>query len=468
MKNLFLLAISLPLLLGGCGDKPNLKHENLKYEIKGGKVTITGCDYGASGKLVIPATIKGKTVNVISDNAFGLCERLTSITIPDSVTSIGHSAFGGCTSLTSITIPDSVTSIGGGAFGGCTSLTSITIGNGVTIIKSATFENCTNLRSITMGDSVTSIDYDVFVDCTSLSSIKVGAGNVNYSDIDGVLFNAEKTALLNYPVGKTVANYTVPKSVTSIGDFAFMQCTSLKSITIGDSVTSIDYGSFVNCESLTAVTFLGDAPEVVRNRDTFLDSTPTIYRKPEAKGWGDTFGDRPVKLIGEAPSEKLIVDTAPVKNGKKFPSSTKELMFGSNPVVTDKDKAFWEAAKSGNLEVVQRLLSEGVDVDIYGSTVGVDFGCTALFWAAKHDHKEIAQFLLDKEAYIDAGAGMGGSPLHIAAYEGHSEIVELLISEGANAEAKTGDGKTVLDFANEEIAKLIRKSIDEKKTDNNP
>ena len=63
---------------------------------------------------------------------------------------------------------------------------------------------------------------------------------------------------------------------------------------------------------------------------------------------------------------------------------------------------------------------------------------------------------------------MGGSPLHIAAYEGHTEIVELLISEGANAEAKTGDGKTVLDFANEEIAKLIRKSIDENKTDNNP
>jgi ankyrin repeat protein len=64
---------------------------------------------------------------------------------------------------------------------------------------------------------------------------------------------------------------------------------------------------------------------------------------------------------------------------------------------------------------------------------------------------------------------MGGSPLHRAAYEGHSEIVELLISEGANAEAKTGDGKTVLDFANEEIARLIRKSIDEKKQkQNNP
>ena len=265
----------------------------------------------------------------------------------------------------------------------------------------------------------------------------------------------------------TLESIVIPNSITSIGRFAFINCVGLTNISIPDSVTRIGERAFEGCANLTAVTFLGDAPKVENN--AFKYSSSIIYRKPEAKGWGDTFGDRPVKLIGEAPSEKPIADTAQAKSGKKFPSSTKELMFGSNPVVTDKDKAFWEAAKSGNLEVVQRLLSEGVDVDIYGSTVGVDFGCTALFWAAKHNHKEVAQFLLDKEAYIDAGAGMGGSPLHRAAYEGHSEIVELLISEGANAEAKTGDGKTVLDFANEEIARLIRKSIDEKKQQqNNP
>ena len=207
------------------------------------------------------------------------------------------------------------------------------------------------------------------------------------------------------------------------------------------------------------MTFLGDAPKI--KEYVFLRGA-TLYRRPDAKGWGNTLRGRNVKLIGEAPTEKPIAATPPAKPDKKFPSSTKELMFGSNPVVTDKDKALWEAAKSGNLEAGQRLLSEGVDVDIYGSTIGVDFGCTALFWAAKHNHKEVVQFLLEKDAYIDAGAGMGGAPLHIAAYEGHSEIVELLISEGANAEAKTGDGDTVFDFANEEIAALIRKSIEEK------
>ena len=177
--------------------------------------------------------------------------------------------------------------------------------------------------------------------------------------------------------------------------------------------------------------------------------------------------DSPEKAASEAASEtkpteavsveKPIAATPPAKTGKKFPSSTKELMFGSNPVVTEKDKAFWNAAKKGDLKAIQSLLSEGVNVDIYG-----DYGCTALFWAAKHNHIKVVQFLLEKDAYIDAGAGMGGAPLHIAAYEGHSEIVRLLISEGANAEAKTGEGETVFDFANEEIAALIRKSIEEK------
>jgi ankyrin repeat protein len=151
------------------------------------------------------------------------------------------------------------------------------------------------------------------------------------------------------------------------------------------------------------------------------------------------------------------------KGKKGFPSSLKEIMFGSNPPVTERDKAFWEAAKTGNLDEVQSLLKEGVDIDIYGSTVGVDFGCTALFWASKHNHKEVVQYLLENNAYIDAGAGMGGSALQIAVYEGHSEIVELLVSEGANVHAKNSGGGTVFDFASEEMAELIRKSMDEDK-----
>ena len=114
---------------------------NLKYEIKDGTVSITGCDKKASGELTIPATIEGKTVTRIGDEALRNCSSLTSITIPDGVIGIEVWAFANCSSLTSITIPDSVTSIGEGAFSECTSLTNITIPDSVTTIENFAFLN---------------------------------------------------------------------------------------------------------------------------------------------------------------------------------------------------------------------------------------------------------------------------------------------------------------------------------------
>ncbi|MDG1852803.1 MAG: leucine-rich repeat domain-containing protein [Verrucomicrobiales bacterium] len=159
------------------GEKKNTYHSGVfeslyySYTTKGGTVTIKGCKTSATGHLIIPETIEGKSVKSIGAGAFQFCKILTSITIPDSVTSIGENAFQGCKGLTSITIPDNVTRIGKGAF------------------------------------------------------------------------------------------------------------------------------RF--CKVLTTVTFLGDAPK--EGKDVFKDSSPTIYRKPEAKGWGDTFAGRPVKLISEKP-----------------------------------------------------------------------------------------------------------------------------------------------------------------------
>ena len=190
-------------------------------------------DVAPIGNLIIPESVDYKgtqySVTIIREDAFINCTGLTSVTIPNSVTSIGRSAFYGCTGLTSVTIPNSVTSIGGYAFTGCTSLISVTIPN-----------------------SVTNIGYGSFVDCHSLTEINVDENNTAYSSIDGVLFNKSQTELIRTPQRKQ-GSYTIPKSVTSIGGYAFSSCTSLISVTIPNSVTSIGGFAFQNCTSLTSI-----------------------------------------------------------------------------------------------------------------------------------------------------------------------------------------------------------------------
>ena len=119
----------------------------------------------------------------IYDNAFSGCSFLTSITIPDGVTSIGDYAFYNCSSLTSISIPDSVTSIESWVFFGCTSLTSITIPDGVTSIGRIAFSGCSSLTLITIPDSVTYIGYEAFSGCTQLSTISFNGTIAQWNSI---------------------------------------------------------------------------------------------------------------------------------------------------------------------------------------------------------------------------------------------------------------------------------------------
>ena len=156
------------LLFGGITE---LNADPLTYEVTGDTITVKDCKKTASGALVIPHTYEGKPLTKIGDDALSGCSSLTSVTIPDSVTSIAAHAFDRCSSLTSVTIGNSVTTIGGKAFVNCSSLTSVTIPDSVTSIRYSAFQGCSRLTSVTIGNSVTSIGFRTFARCSSLTSV---------------------------------------------------------------------------------------------------------------------------------------------------------------------------------------------------------------------------------------------------------------------------------------------------------
>ena len=130
----------------------------------------------------------------------------------------------------------------------------VNIPNGVTSIGDDGFSEFSSVDRVTIPDSVTSIGLDAFSACTNLASINVSEKNENYSSVDGIFFNKNITELIKYPAAKTISEYSVPNSVTSIGYAAFVSCTNLANITIPDSVTSIGYGAFARCANLASIT----------------------------------------------------------------------------------------------------------------------------------------------------------------------------------------------------------------------
>jgi hypothetical protein len=206
-----------------CGEYMYVVLEDGTAEI--GKYT------GRSINVTIPSKLDRYTVTSLGNYAFGWCESLASVTIPNSVTTIGDSAFDGCKSLTSVTLPNSVTTIGDSAFCRCDSLTNVTI-----------------------PDSVTTMGKNPFEDCSSLVSINVSQEHSALAVIDGVLFDKAMKKLICYPVGLSAETYTIPQGVVVIDEGVFSFCDSLTSITIPDSVTRIGSSAFLHCESLTSVT----------------------------------------------------------------------------------------------------------------------------------------------------------------------------------------------------------------------
>ncbi len=280
-----------------CAEAGILEDYDYSY-LDDGTVEIIGYT-GTDTDLVIPSEIDGFTVTRIGDSAFAFNSSVSTVTIPDTVTSIGKEAFMYCdfTSvtipesvtkiesnafcmcefLTSVKIPESVTQIELGAFMLCKKLDTVTIPDSVTSIDLFAFASCYALKSISIPDSVTSIGYSAFqktgltnvdisanvtaigdyafADCSALAVINVSEENKHYTSVDGVLFNKDKTVLITYPRGKSTTECVVPDGVTCIGTGAFCNFTSFTSITFPDGLETIENGAFSNCNSVITLKF---------------------------------------------------------------------------------------------------------------------------------------------------------------------------------------------------------------------
>ena len=235
-----------------------------------------------------------ESVTSIGTYAFKDCSSLTSINIPESITSIGEHAFYGC-SFSSVHIPEGVTSIGGGVFYYCSSLTSINIPESVTSIGEYAFDSC-SFTSINIPESVTSIGDGAFNGCSSLRSINIPKGVTSINQ--HVFASCGSLTSISIPEGVTsIEDYTfnycnsltsidIPKSVTSIGWEAFSNCSSLKSIRIPENVTVINREAFYNCSSLISISSLNPtAPTLGYKTFNGLPKNGTLHIKPGATGY---------------------------------------------------------------------------------------------------------------------------------------------------------------------------------------
>ena len=270
---------------------PAVVQAQFTYTTNNGEITITGHIGTVVGAVTIPDTINGLPVTSIGNDAFAGCSYyFTSVTIPDSVTSIGYGAFAECIRLTSVTIGDSVTSIGDDAFGDCISLT------GAYFLGRAPSLGGTNVFS---GDNNATVYH------------LLGSGHW------GTTFGGRPTALWDCPWPYTcttnngtitITGYTsaggavdIPSTInglpiTGIGISAFACCTGLTDVTIPNSVSSIGNDAFCNCSSLTGVYFMGNAP-TPGNWSVFNGANQAIvYYLPGTVGWTSTFGGRPAVL----------------------------------------------------------------------------------------------------------------------------------------------------------------------------
>lgn len=241
-----------------------------------------------SGDIAIPSTVSYNGENYmvvgIGEGAFSDCQGLTSIVIPNSVTTIGRLSFDRCTGLGSVTIPNSVTMIGSQAFYGCSALSSVTVGN-----------------------SVTAIGMGAFTDCENLPSIDVDTENANYCSVDGVLYSKDMKILCAWPGGKS-GDFVFQEGVTAIGDGAFWHCSGPTTLVIPNSVTTIGRNAFNGCRSLVTVTIGSSVTTIARGafgNDSYITTLYSLNPTPPQLASASDFGQIYKKCQLIVPAERV-------------------------------------------------------------------------------------------------------------------------------------------------------------------
>jgi hypothetical protein len=217
------------------------EYSGLYYTIDDDQITITGLADDSITELEIPNYIEGLPVTAIYDEAFKECRNIITVTIPDSVTSIGAGAFWFCENLTSIVIPDGVTKIEDHTFLACYELENVIIPNSVTYIGDSAFGYCWKLTDLIIPNSVIYIGDGAFYDCVSLNDLAIPN---SVTSINPLTFQES-----------SIKSITIPDSVVSIGDQAFYDTSGLVTITIPASVTTIGSYAFSECSDLTEIIF---------------------------------------------------------------------------------------------------------------------------------------------------------------------------------------------------------------------
>ena len=310
--------------------------------VKGGTAEAPGSPNAHGDITILEKFVAGGKeyqVTEIGGYAFYQCEDITSVVIPPSVKTMGDYAFAECTNITSAAIPESITTISKWAFAHCTNLEKLSLPSTMDRIDYAAFKNCVSLKELKLPDHLTSIGSEAFMycvglksvvipkslvhfdnetfdrcfftGCRSLESFVVEEGNPVYDsreNCNGLILTAENKLIWGF--SKT----TLPESVVSIGDWAFLECEDITSITIPQHIKSIGYGAYHSCTGVTSITFPANQPDIsLYAFDRLFNLVSVISKSREPKWVFDAFGEE-----GYTPANKTATLYIPKGTREKY------------------------------------------------------------------------------------------------------------------------------------------------------